>query len=109
MKKVFKELKERVIEVKWLRVFKLNNIGLVRLLKNAWYLITKGEYKAASLRSRLYIKKYRVRILINTVYWVSLNRKEYLSKEENRELKVLGDMLPLIIERLVSRWIISLD
>jgi hypothetical protein len=34
VKKAFKELKERVAEAKGLRVFKPNNIKLVRLLKN---------------------------------------------------------------------------
>jgi hypothetical protein len=55
-----------------------------------------------NLRSRLYIEKYRVRVLINTAYWVGLNRKEYLSEEEKGELKVLKDMLLLIAERLVG-------
>jgi hypothetical protein len=31
-----------------------------------------------------------------------LNRKEYLSEEEKGELKVLRDILPLIVERLVG-------
>jgi hypothetical protein len=34
VKKAFKELKGMVTEAKELRVFELNNIGLVRLLKN---------------------------------------------------------------------------
>jgi hypothetical protein len=36
------------------------------------------------------------------VYWVSLNRKEYLREEEKGELKGLRDMLLLITERLVG-------
>lgn len=36
------------------------------------------------------------------VYWVGLNKKEYLSKEEKSKLKVLRDILLLITERLVS-------
>jgi hypothetical protein len=102
MKKAFKELKERVIEAKGLRVFEPNNMGLVWLLENTWYLIIKSEHTAASIRSRLYIKKYRVRVLIYMVYWVSLNRKEYLREEEKGELKGLRDMSLLITERLVG-------
>jgi hypothetical protein len=75
---------------------------LVRLPKNAWCLVMKGEHRAASSRSRLYVEKYRVRVLIDAVCWVGLNRKECLSEEEEEELKGLRDMLPLIVERLVG-------
>jgi hypothetical protein len=102
VKKAFKELEERVAEAKGLRVFKPNDVGLVRLPRNAWCLVMKGEHNAASLRSRLYVEKYRVRVFIDTVCWVGLNGKERLSEEEKGELKVLRDMLPLIAERLVG-------
>jgi hypothetical protein len=79
-----------------------NDVGLVRLPKNAWCLVIKGEHRAAYLRSRLYVEKYRVRVLIDAVCWVGLHGKECLSEEEKGELKVLGDMLPLIAERWVG-------
>jgi hypothetical protein len=102
VKKAFKELEESVAEAKGLRVFEPNDVGLVRLPKNASCLVMKGEHRAASSRSRLYIEKYRVRVLIDAVCWVGLNRKECLSEEEKGELKVLRDMLPLIAQRLVG-------
>jgi hypothetical protein len=67
VKKSFKELEGRVAKAIRLRVFEPNNVGLVRLPKNTCCLVIKGEHKAANLRSRLYVKKYKVQVLINTV------------------------------------------
>jgi hypothetical protein len=75
VKKAFKELEDRVVEAKDLKIFEPNDVGLVRLPRNAWVLVMRGEQKAASLRSRLYVKKYRVRVLIEAVCWVGLDRK----------------------------------
>lgn len=64
----------------------------------------RGEQKAASLRSRLYVEKYRVRVLIKAVCWVGLNGKGSagLDEREVRELGELKGMLLLIAERLVG-------
>jgi hypothetical protein len=102
IKKAFKELEERVAEAKGLKVFEPNDVGLVRLPRNAWVLVMRGEQRAASLRSRLYVEKYRVRVLIEAVSWVGLNGKSELNEVEVRELKGLRDVLPLIAERLVG-------
>jgi len=91
-----------VNEARQLRVFEPNDVGLVRLPKNAWVLVMRGEQRAASLRSRLYVEKYRVRVLIEAVCWVGLNGKAGWSELEVQELNVLRGMLPLIAERLVG-------
>jgi hypothetical protein len=102
VKKAFRELEERVLEAKGLRIFEPNDVGLVRLPRNAWVLVMRGEQRAASLRSRLYVEKYRVRVLIEAVCWVGLNGKTGLSEHEVKELRSLRNMLPLIAERLVG-------
>jgi hypothetical protein len=102
VKKAFKELDERVSEARQLRVFEPNDVGLVRLPRNAWVLVMRGEQRAASLRSRLYVEKYRVRVLIEAVCWVGLHGKAGLSEVEVQELNVLKHMLPLVAERLVG-------
>jgi hypothetical protein len=102
VKKAFRELEERVLEAKGLRIFEPNDVGLVRLPRNAWVLVMRGEQRAASLRSRLYVEKYRVRVLIEAVCWVGLNGKTGLSEQEVKELRSLRSMLPLIAERLVG-------
>ena len=60
VKRAFRELEEKVLEAKGLRLFEPNDVGLVRLPRNAWVLVMRGEHRAASLRSRLYVEKYRV-------------------------------------------------
>ncbi|KAN0122658.1 hypothetical protein V8E51_000984 [Hyaloscypha variabilis] len=102
VKKAFRELEEKVLEAKGLRIFEPNDVGLVRLPRNAWVLVMRGEQRAASLRSRLYVEKYRVRVLIEAVCWVGLNAKGALNEQEAMELKGLRSMLPLIAERLVG-------
>ena len=106
VRRAFKELEERVLEAKALRIFEPNDVGLVRLPRNAWVLVMRGEQKAASLRSRLYVEKYRVRVLIEAVTWVGLRGKlggvGGLSEGELRELQGLRGMLPLVAERLVG-------
>jgi hypothetical protein len=102
VKKAFRDLEERVGEARQLRIFEPNDVGLVRLPRNAWVLVMRGEQRAASLRSRLYVEKYRVRVLIEAVCWVGLNRKAGLSEVEVQELNVLKNMLPLVAERLVG-------
>jgi hypothetical protein len=102
IRKAFRELEERVLEAKGLRIFEPNDVGLVRLPRNAWVLVMRGEQRAASLRSRLYVEKYRVRVLIEAVCWVGLNGKGGLSEQETGELRALKGMLPLVAERLVG-------
>ncbi|KAE9381314.1 hypothetical protein N431DRAFT_392368 [Stipitochalara longipes BDJ] len=102
VKKAFRELEEKVLEAKGLRIFEPNDVGLVRLPRNAWVLVMRGEHRAASLRSKLYVEKYRVRVLIEAVCWVGLNGKGPLTEQEMMELKGLRGMLPLIAERLVG-------
>jgi hypothetical protein len=102
VKKAFRELEERVLEAKGMRIFEPNDVGLVRLPRNAWVLVMRGEQRAASLRSRLYVEKYRVRVLIEAICWVGLSGKAGLSEQEMLELKNLKNMLPLVAERLVG-------
>ncbi|KAH9205157.1 hypothetical protein DL95DRAFT_397928, partial [Leptodontidium sp. 2 PMI_412] len=63
----YKLLGERVQEAKRMRVFEPNDVGLVRLPRSAWTLVLGTEAKVAALRSRLYVEKYRVRVLIDAV------------------------------------------
>jgi hypothetical protein len=51
-----------------MKVFKLNDVGLVRLFRAAWVLVMGTERKMKELRSRLYVEKYKVRVLINAIY-----------------------------------------
>ena len=102
VRKAFREFEERVLDAKGMRIFEPNDVGLVRLPRNAWVLVMRGEQRAASLRSRLYVEKYRVRVLIEAVCWVGLNGKAGLSEQEMMELRGLKNMLPLIAERLVG-------
>jgi hypothetical protein len=102
LKSAFRGLEETVLEAKRLRIFEPNDVGLVRLPPDACALVMRGEQRAASLRSRLYVEKYRVRVLIEAVCWVGLNGKRGLTEQEVMELKGLRGMLPLIFETLVG-------
>ncbi|KAH7417501.1 hypothetical protein BKA64DRAFT_636860 [Cadophora sp. MPI-SDFR-AT-0126] len=98
----FKLLGDRVQEAKRMRVFEPNDVGLVRLPRCAWTLVLGTEAKVAALRSRLYVEKYRVRVLIEAVAYEGLRSLEGKSKREEDELKSLRRMLPLVAERLVG-------
>ncbi|KAG4428718.1 hypothetical protein IFR05_015797 [Cadophora sp. M221] len=100
----FKLLADRVQESKRLRVFEPNSVGLVRLPRSAWILVLGTEAKVAALRSRLYVEKYRVRVLIEAVTWEGLRALGVgrRSKREEDELRSLRRMVPLIAERLVG-------
>ncbi|PVH85650.1 hypothetical protein DL98DRAFT_511237 [Cadophora sp. DSE1049] len=98
----FKLLGDRVQEAKRMRVFEPNDVGLVRLPRCAWTLVLGTEAKVAALRSRLYVEKYRVRVLIEAVAYEGLRGLEGKSRREEDELKSLRRMLPLVAERLVG-------
>ena len=88
-----------------MKVFESNNVGLVRLLRVAWVLIIGTEGKIKELRSRLYMEKYRVRALIDAVYWKALKklkRESGLNEKQEGDLRALGRTLPLLIERLIG-------
>ena len=88
-----------------MKVFEPNNVGLVRLLRVAWVLIIGTEGKIKELRSRLYMEKYRVRALIDAVYWKALKklkRESGLNEKQEGDLRALGRTLPLLVERLVG-------
>jgi hypothetical protein len=55
------------------KVFEPNEKGLVRTPRFAWFEIMGGEGKAAGLRSRLCVEKYRVRVLIDAVRYKGLS------------------------------------
>ncbi|KAH6709014.1 hypothetical protein BKA61DRAFT_677918 [Leptodontidium sp. MPI-SDFR-AT-0119] len=100
----YKLLGERVQEAKRMRVFEPNDVGLVRLPRSAWTLVLGTEAKVAALRSRLYVEKYRVRVLIDAVTWEGLRGlgAQGRSKREEDELRSLRRMVPLVAERLVG-------
>lgn len=98
----FKLLGDRVQEAKRMRVFEPNDVGLVRLPRCAWTLVLGTEAKVAALRSRLYVEKYRVRVLIEAVAYEGLRCLEGKSRREEDELRSLRRMLPLVAERLVG-------
>lgn len=100
----FDSLEKVILEAKNKKLFEPNDVGLVRVPRNAWGLVCGGEAQAGMLRSRLYVEKYRVRVLIDAVCWVGLNRMvtEERSASEEQELKELRMMLPLVAERLVG-------
>ncbi|KAL2072744.1 hypothetical protein VTL71DRAFT_12087 [Oculimacula yallundae] len=100
----FKLLSDRVQEAKRMRVFEPNDVGLVRLPRAAWTLVLGTEAKVASLRSRLFVEKYRVRVLIEAVVYEGLRTlgKDGRSKKEEDEWRSLKKMVPLVAERLVG-------
>lgn len=81
-------------------------MGLVRVPRNAWAYVMGGEVKMAQFRSRLYVEKYRVRVLIDAVAWQGLKAIGPLGRtaEQERELEALRKMLPLVAERLLGVW-----
>ncbi|XMA14283.1 hypothetical protein WAI453_007074 [Rhynchosporium graminicola] len=100
----FRLLSDRVQEAKRMRVFEPNDVGLVRLPRAAWVLVLGSEAKVAALRSRLFVEKYRVRVLIEAVVWEGLRQlgKEGRSRNEEDEWRSLKRMVPLVAERLVG-------
>ncbi|CZR51169.1 uncharacterized protein PAC_01044 [Phialocephala subalpina] len=98
------QLNGKVEDAKRSKVFQPNDVGLVRLPRNAWILINGNEAKAASLRSRLYVEKYRVRVLIDAVNWYGLRSLDMRNQEEEIEYQGLRNRLGLIAERLVGVW-----
>jgi len=98
----FKLLGDRVQEAKRMRVFEPNDVGLVRLPRCAWTLVLGTEAKVAALRSRLYVEKYRVRVLIEAIAYEGLRGLRAKSRREEDELRSLRRMLPLVAERLVG-------
>lgn len=85
-----------------MKVFEPNDVGLVRVPRCAWTLVLGTEAKVAALRSRLYVEKYRVRVLIEAVTWQGLRTLQTRSARENEELRGLQKMLPLVAERLIG-------
>ncbi|EKD17255.1 hypothetical protein MBM_04832 [Drepanopeziza brunnea f. sp. 'multigermtubi' MB_m1] len=101
-----------VREARRLKIFEPNDVGLVRLPRAAWEFVLGTEQKVASLRSRLFVEKYRVRVLIDAVAWEGLRcmaanwgwlgERGEDAKECMEELASLSRMLPLIAERSVG-------
>lgn len=102
----FSQFDVKLSEARKLRVFEPNDVGLVRVPKNAWIFVMGGEREMGRLRSKLYVEKYRVRVLIDAVVWLGLRNlgKERRTAEEERELEGLSAMLPLVAERMVGVW-----
>ncbi|KAF8862769.1 hypothetical protein BDZ45DRAFT_670911 [Acephala macrosclerotiorum] len=98
------QLAGRVEDAKRSKVFQPNDVGLVRLPRNAWILINGTEAKAASLRSRLYVEKYRVRVLIDAINWYGLRSLDMRNAEEEMEYQDLRNKLGFTAERLVGIW-----
>lgn len=100
--RAFSELEMKVEDARVMKVFETNDVGLVRAPRFAWCAVCGGEREAARLRSRLYVEKYRVRVLLDAVCWEGLRKKEGRSVEEEKEFEGLRNMLPLLTERLVN-------
>lgn len=97
---------QKINEAQRLGVFEINNIGLVRVPRNAWAYVMGGELRMAQFRSRLYVEKYRVRVLIDAVAWQGLRAIGPLDRtaQEEGELNNLTKVLPLVAERLMGVW-----
>lgn len=70
--KGFCELEKKIEESKNLKVFEPNDVGLVRIPRNAWILVMSGDSNAQALRQRLFVGKYRVRVLNEAIAWFGL-------------------------------------
>lgn len=103
--RAFSELEMKVEDAKTMKVFEKNEVGLVRTPRFAWFAICGGEREAGRLRSRLYVEKYRVRVLVDAVTWEGfrqLRQVAALPPKMESEYEVLRNMLPLLAERLVG-------
>lgn len=106
--RAFSELEMKVEDAKTMKAFEKNEVGLVRTPRFAWFAICGGEREAGRLRSRLYVEKYRVRVLVDAVTWEGLKQLRQtiplgkLPPKVESEYEVLRNMLPLLAERLVG-------
>lgn len=98
-------LEEKIQQCRRLKVSEPNEVGLVRLPQCAWNLVMGGESRAQALRSRLYVEKYRVRVLVEAVAWHGLKHTAHsqeLKQPEVEEFRSLNVFLPLIAERCIG-------
>ena len=94
-------LEEKIQQCRRLKVSEPNEVGLVRLPQCAWNLVMGGESRAQALRSRLYVEKYRVRVLVEAVAWHGLKHTAHsqeLKQPEVEEFRSLNVFLPLIAD-----------
>jgi hypothetical protein len=74
--RAFSQLESKLEEAKKLKVFEPNDVGLVRVPRYVWLFVMGTEAKMAEPRSRLYVEKYRTRVLIKPVCWKGLREIE---------------------------------
>ena len=91
-------------DAKRLKLFEPNDVGLVRVPRNSWTFVCGGERNVMKMRSRLYVEKYRVRVLIEGICWHGLRNLECRSPAEEKEYEELCKLLPLVAERLMGVW-----
>lgn len=72
--------------------------------RETWCVVCGGEDNARKLRSRFFVEKYRVRVLIDAVTWFGLRRINQRSVEQERELQGLEARLGVVAERLCGVW-----
>ena len=80
-------LEEKIQQCRRLKVSEPNEVGLVRLPQCAWNLVMGGESRAQALRSRLYVEKYRVRVLVEAVAWHGLKHTAHSQELKQPEVE----------------------
>ncbi len=104
----FTLLESLVMQALQRKVFLPNETGLVRLPRVAWGLVCGG--KEQELRSRCYVEKYRVRVLIDAAVWhfsTALVKQQTSNpevQERKKELERVMGRLGLVSERLEGVW-----
>lgn len=101
----FEELRVNFEEARREKAFELNEKGLVRTARFAWFEVVGGGRKAVALRSRLCVEKYRVRVLIDTARFKGLSilkERDALQPDEMEQLEEIRKLLPIIVERLAG-------
>lgn len=70
----------------------------------SWSAVCGSEENARRLRSRFFVEKYRVRVLIDAVSWFALRNIQLRSQEQEIEYQEVGKRLGTVAERLVGVW-----
>ncbi len=106
----FTLLESLVVQAMQRKVFLPNETGLVRLPRVAWGLVCGGREQ--ELRSRCYVEKFRVRVLIDAAVWyfgsmpgpVPAQARASEEGERAREVERVRGRLGLVSERLEGVW-----
>jgi hypothetical protein len=81
-----------------------SNAGVHGAGRVSWCTVCGNEENAKRLRSRFFVEKYRVRVLIDAVSWFALRNIQHRSQEQEIEYQEVGKRLGTVAERLVGVW-----